>query len=188
MDKRGRPRYHDAMSIIDDIIKFNAGFVRDKKYIPYISGKFPKKKLAILSCMDTRLTTLLPAALNLGNGEAKIIKNAGAIISHPFGSVMRSLLVAVYGLGVQEIMVIGHTDCGMDKLDLSDMIEKMIRRGIPRAAISDDLGDWLHGFDGTTESIAASVKMIRTHPLIPTDVTVRGFLMDITTGGICEIG
>ena len=61
--------------------------------------------------MDTRLTELLPAALGIKNGDVKIIKNAGAIISHPFGSVIRSLLVAIYELGVYEVMIFGHTDC-----------------------------------------------------------------------------
>ena len=62
--------------------------------------------------MDTRLIELLPAALGIRNGDAKIIKNAGGVITHPYGSVMRSLLVAILELGVEEVMVIGHTDCG----------------------------------------------------------------------------
>ena len=62
--------------------------------------------------MDTRLTELLPAALGIHNGDVKIIKNAGAVISHPFGSVIRSLLVAIIELGVEEVMVIAHSDCG----------------------------------------------------------------------------
>ena len=60
-----------------------------KAYEKYAASKYPNKKLAILSCMDTRLTELLPAALGLKNGDAKIIKNAGGIIADPFGSVMR---------------------------------------------------------------------------------------------------
>ena len=60
----------------------------------------PDKKIAILSCMDTRLTALLPAALGIKNGDVKMIKHAGGVISHPFGSVIRSLLVAIFELGV----------------------------------------------------------------------------------------
>ena len=172
------------MSIIDEIIQFNNNFVEGKKYVPYLSEKVPKKKLAILSCMDTRLTELLPAALNIKNGEAKIIKNAGAIISHPFGSVMRSLLVAVYNLGVQDIMVIGHTDCGMEKLDLSELINNMKQRGV---CFDTENYDWLRGFDNIDESITASVNTIKNHPLMPRDISVRGFLMDINTGKINEI-
>ena len=67
--------------------------------------------------MDTRLVELLPKAMNLHNGDAKIIKNAGAIVSHPFGSVMRSIIVAVYQLDADEVFVIGHYDCGMTGLN-----------------------------------------------------------------------
>lgn len=66
--------------------------------------------------MDTRLVELLPHALNLRNGDVKIVKNAGALVSHPFGSIMRSILVAVYELQADEVCVIGHHDCGAGKL------------------------------------------------------------------------
>ena len=99
-------------NMIDKILKFNQEFVANKDYEKYITTKYPDKKIAILSCMDTRLTELLPAALGIKNGDVKMIKNAGGIISHPFGSVIRSLLVAIYELGVTEVMVIAHSDCG----------------------------------------------------------------------------
>ena len=67
--------------------------------------------------MDTRLVELLPAALGLRNGDVKIIKNAGGVVTNPFGSVIRPLLVAIIELGVEEIMVIGHTDCGVQHID-----------------------------------------------------------------------
>ena len=60
--------------------------------------RYPDKKMVILSCMDTRLIELLPKAMNLKNGDAKIVKNAGAIVTQPFGNVMRSILVALYKL------------------------------------------------------------------------------------------
>lgn len=103
--------------MIEDVIDYNRKFVAEKNYEPYETSKYPDKKLAILTCMDTRLTELLPAALGIHNGDAKIIKNAGGVISHPYGSAVRSLLVAVLELGVEEIMVIGHTDCGVQGMD-----------------------------------------------------------------------
>ena len=95
--------------MIDEIIQFNKAFVAEGSFKPYITDKYPNKHLAVLTCMDTRLTQLLPAALGLRNGDAKIIKNAGGIILSPFDSAMRSLLVAIYELGVNEIMVVAHT-------------------------------------------------------------------------------
>ena len=63
--------------MIKEMIEFNKKFVEDKKYEQYKTSKYPDKKIAILSCMDTRLTELLPAALGIKNGDVKIIKNAG---------------------------------------------------------------------------------------------------------------
>ncbi len=60
----------------------------------------------------------------------KLIKNAGALVSHPFGSIMRSILIAVYQLKAQEVMVIAHYDCGMAGLKAEPVIESMKERGI----------------------------------------------------------
>ena len=67
--------------MIEDILAYNKRFVAEKGYEKYITNKYPDKKIAILSCMDTRLTALLPAALGIKNGDVKMIKNAGGIIS-----------------------------------------------------------------------------------------------------------
>ncbi len=176
------------MSIRDEVLQFNHAFVAGKKYEPYLTTKYPDKHIAILSCMDTRLTELLPAALNFRNGDIKIIKNAGGVISHPFGSVIRSLLVAVYELGVNEILVIGHYDCGMQNIDPQRLIEKMKARGVRQEALDFiaycgiDAQKWLRGFDDPLASVRESVRMIREHPLVPADVTVSGYLMDPETG------
>ena len=81
--------------MIDNIIEYNKKFVAEKGYEKYVTDKYPDKKLAVLSCMDTRLTELLPAALGLRNGDAKIIKNAGGLVITPFDSSIRSLIVAI---------------------------------------------------------------------------------------------
>ena len=79
--------------MIDEILKYNKEFVEEKKYEQYKTSKYPDKKIAIITCMDTRLTELLPAALGIRNGDVKIIKNAGGVVSHGFGSVVLSFLV-----------------------------------------------------------------------------------------------
>ena len=116
--------------MIKEILEYNKQFVAEKKYEQLKQAKYPDKKIAILSCMDTRLTELLPAALGIKNGDVKIIKNAGGVVSHAFGSVVRSLLVAIFELGVEEIMVIGHTDCGVQHINSNMMIGHMINRGV----------------------------------------------------------
>ena len=105
--------------MIDEILAFNRRFVAEKGYERFITDKYPNKRIAIVTCMDTRLVELLPAALGLKNGDVKIIKNAGGTITNPFDSTVRSLLVAIYELGVQEVMIVGHTECGVQGMDLS---------------------------------------------------------------------
>ncbi|MCL2550488.1 MAG: carbonic anhydrase [Methanimicrococcus sp.] len=180
------------MSLINEILEFNQDFVADKKYEAFDTTRFPNKKVAVLSCMDTRLTELLPAALNFKNGDIKIIKNAGAMITHPYGSVMRSMLVAIYELGVNEIMVIGHYGCGMKGLDASKLLQKMEDRGITKDKIdgvrSDiDINKWLSGFENPVTSVEETVSLIKNHPLIPKDVNVYGFLIDPHTGKLDKI-
>lgn len=176
--------------MIDQILEFNKQFVESKEYEKYATNKYPDKKIAIVTCMDTRLVKLLPAALGLRNGDVKIIKNAGGTITNPFDSTVRSLLVAIYELGVNEIMIIGHTNCGVQGMDGSEMLDLMRKRGIDEEHISlmkhcgIDLESWLHGFDDTEKAVNETMDLIRNHPLVPKDVTVRGYIMDSYTGGL----
>ncbi len=122
--------------MIEEILKHNCEFVAQKGYEKFATSKYPDKKIAIVTCMDTRLVELLPAALGLRNGDVKIIKNAGGTITNPFDSTMRSLLVAVYELGVNEIMVIGHTGCGVQGMNAAEMLHLMRERGVSEEHIS----------------------------------------------------
>ena len=143
------------MTQIEEMLEFNRKFVESREYEKYQTSKYPDKKIAIVTCMDTRLVTLLPAALGIRNGDIKLIKNAGGVITNPFDSTIRSLIVAVYELGVNEIMVIGHTGCGVQGMDSAEMLDLMRERGIDEEHISlmrhcgIDLDSWLHGFDDT---------------------------------------
>ena len=180
------------MSIISDILQFNKEFVEKEEYKLYKATKYPTKKVAILSCMDTRLTLLLPAALGMKNGDVKIIKNAGGVISHPYGSVIRSLLICIYELGIEEILVIGHYDCGMQNLQGDKITEKMLKAGIRAEAIEKvkseiDYDNWLKGFDCVEQSVTDTVKLIKSHPLIPESIKVHGLLMDPETGRLDSV-
>ena len=179
--------------MIDEILEFNRKFVESKAYEQYQTSKYPDKKIAIVTCMDTRLVQLLPAALNIKNGDVKVIKNAGGVITNPFDSTMRSLLVAIYELGVNEVMVIGHTGCGVQGMDSEEMLHLMRERGVDDDHISllrhcgIDLNSWLHGFDDTPSAILETVDLVRNHPLMPKDVTIRGYIMDSVTGQLNPI-
>ena len=176
--------------MIDEILNYNRRFVEERGYERFATDKYPDKKIAIVACMDTRLVELLPAALGLRNGDVKIIKNAGATITNPFDSAMRSLLIAVYELGVTEIMVIGHTGCGVQGMDAEEMLHAMRERGIPQEHITlmehcgINLREWLHGFDDTDASVSETVDLISRHPLMPEGISVAGYVMDSYTGAL----
>ena len=179
--------------MIDKIIEYNREFVKEKKYENFITDKYPNKRIAIVTCMDTRLVELLPAALGFRNGVVKIIKNAGGTITNPFDSTVRSLIVAIYELGVEEVMIIGHTGCGVQGMDSAEIQHQMRERGIPDSHITlmkhcgIDLDQWLHGFDDTESAILETVDLVRNHPLIPKDIIVKGYIMDSTTGELSTI-
>lgn len=179
--------------MIDEILKFNEQFVAKELYKPYVTTKYPEKKIAIVSCMDTRLTGLLLAALGLKNGDVKLIKNAGGVVMSPFDSTIRSLLVGIYELDVREIMIVGHTDCGAQHLDSEEIIKKMLDRGISRDRINMmkycgiNFEQWLCGFNSLEKAVSESVQLVANHPLIPADVKVRGFVIDSVTGKLAEI-
>ena len=174
--------------MIEEILKYNREFVEREGYRQFETSKYPDKKIAIVTCMDTRLPHLLPAALGIKNGDVKMIKNAGGTITNPFDSTVRSLLVAIYELGVNEIMVIGHTGCGVQGMNAGEMLHLMRQRGIDEEHISlmrhcgIDLDSWLHGFDETDAAVLETVDLIANHPLVPKDIRVAGYIIDSTTG------
>ncbi|MCM3410889.1 beta-class carbonic anhydrase [Metabacillus litoralis] len=176
------------MGLVDEILAHNEKFVADKEFEKFETTKFPEKKLVILSCMDTRLVELLPQAMNIRNGDVKIVKSAGAIVAHPFGSIMRSILVAVYELKADEICVVGHHDCGMSKLNSESFLSKAMERGVSSEKIETvkysgiDLDQWLKGFEKVEDSVRDSVETIKNHPLLVENIPVHGLVIDPATG------
>ena len=147
--------------------------------------KYPKRQIAIVTCMDTRLVDFLEPALGIGRGEAKMIKTAGNSITGVFSETIRSLLVCIYELGVKEIFVIGHEDCGMMHSTSQSLIEKMTSRGISSDAIAmikDKLEHWTDSFEHPAENVIDAVHQIKANPLIPKDVAVHGLIVHPHSG------
>ena len=163
--------------MIEEMLAYNREFVRSGGYEKFQTSKYPDKKIAILTCMDTRLVELLPAALGIRNGDVKLIKNAGGMITGPFDSAVRSLLVAIV-----------HNDCGVAHINADMMIRHLIQRGISQDHIDMmrycgvDFEAWLRGFDCVENSVAETVELLRNHPLMPADVTIRGYIINTETG------
>lgn len=181
------------MPYVEEILEYNRGFVASKGYEAYITTKYPKKKIAVISCMDTRLSELLLPALNLKNGDAKIIKVAGAVVENPFDSVMRSIIIAIYELGVNSIFVVGHHDCGMQGMKPDAITEKMRDKSIALEKIEMkygskiDINAWLNGFHLAEDSVTDTVSFIKQHPMVPADIEIHGFVIDPVTGKLDKI-
>lgn len=175
---------------LEEMLEFNRQFVTDKKYEPYKTNSIPNKRMVVFTCMESRLVELLPRALNIQNGDVKMLKNAGAIIRKPFDSIMKSILVAVYELQAEEVTVIGHHDCGMSHVDPAALTEKMAAKGIAKETLDTlahagiDFHDEFHGFDTVEESVQQSVNIIRNHPLLPPRVKVHGLVIHPETGKV----
>ncbi|MBR0289977.1 MAG: carbonic anhydrase, partial [Selenomonadaceae bacterium] len=124
------------MSVIDEMLQTNENFRANlpEEYKAYEhedhhDSKLPKKHLAIVTCMDTRLVNFLEPALGIKRGDAKIIKTVGNCLNGVFDTTVRSLLVCIYELGVKEIAIIGHHECGMSKTTSKSLTGGMLERG-----------------------------------------------------------
>jgi carbonic anhydrase len=159
------------MSSTDESLKANAQFARD-----FELGSLPKqpaKKLAIVACMDARLT--VEQILGLQTGDAHIIRNAGGIVSD---DALRSLIISNHLLGTKEILVINHTDCGMLTFKDQDLRDKLIAAtGVDATAPAH-----FHTFSDLAENVRQQVKRVKSHPWIPKEISVRGLIYDVTTG------
>ncbi len=166
------------MTILENVLEDN------KKFVENFEGKemshHAQKKLAILTCMDCRLIDFFEPALGLERGDAKIVRNAGNSIVGE--DAIRSIGAALYNLGCEEVLVVGHTECGMAGADAEALKEKMLARGIAEEDIAKyDLAEWIGGFEDEEENVKNVVEKIKNHPLIP-DVPVHGLIIDIVTG------
>lgn len=177
------------MRILDQVLQANERFINNlsDEFVNYYAetDKMPKRQLAVFTCMDTRLVDFLEPAMGIKHGEAKVIKTAGNSVTRSFGATIRSLVVGIFELGVKEILVVGHLDCGMSNITSESLIEKMLRRNISPDAIEmikDELEDWTNNFHHPENNVVETVFKIRSNPLIPKDVPVHGLIFDPKTG------
>jgi len=175
---------------LDEMLDYNKKFVERKEYEPYRTDSIPNKRMVVFTCMESRLVELLPRALNIHNGDVKMLKNAGAIIRKPFDSIMKSILVAIYELKAEEVVVIGHHDCGMSHVDTEKLTETMKEKGVADKTLETinhsgiDLHEEFHGFETVEDSVRQSVSIIRNHQLLPETIKVHGLVIDPATGKV----
>ncbi len=151
-------------------------------------ARHPALGLAVVTCMDCRLTDWFMRAMGLRRGDAAVIRNAGA---WPAGrdDVIRSLAVAVYLQGVREVIVLGHTDCGMCSFSAAEFADALSRAGVGRSAIeSPDLRGWVGAAAPDVEvHVRRSVQDLRAAAVLPPGLLVHGLCLDTNTGEIRRV-
>ncbi len=138
----------------------------------------PGRQVSVLVCMDARLHP--EKFLGLDEGDAHVIRNAGGRASD---DALRSLIISYKLLGTREFVVIHHTDCGMLTFT-NEVLRDLLRKDLNADASGIDFLP----FSDLDESVRQDVQTIRSSPLIPDDITVTGFVFDVKTGRLREVG
>ena len=161
------------MSAIDHLIHANEGYAAR---FPGPRPLRPKLRLAVVACMDSRLD--LFGALGLEIGDAHLIRNAGGVITD---DVLRSLAISQRRLGTREIVILHHTECGMDDFDDPAF----------RAELTQESGQappWdVPGFTDVRAAVRDSIELVRGCGWLPHREDVRGFVFDVASATIDEV-
>ena len=161
------------MSAVDDFARNNEAYA-----LTHVGGlpAQPARHVAVVACMDSRMRIF--ALLGLRDGEAHVIRNAGGVITD---DVVRSLAISQRLLGTREIMLIHHTDCGM---------QKITEEGF-KAAVEAETGirpHWaVESFSDAEQDVRQSIGRLKASPFIPHKDAIRGFVFDVDTGKLNEV-
>ena len=164
------------MSITDEAIKASESHSRNFQHgdLPMP----PARKLAVVACMDARL--MPDRVLGLDIGDAHVIRNAGGIVTE---DALRSLIISHHLLGTQEIIILNHTDCGM--LTFKD--EDLHARLQEQTGVAPSAPVHFHTFSDLEANVRQQIQRVKSHPWIPDDIPVRGFIYDVRTGSLSEV-
>lgn len=164
------------MSVTDEVLKANESYAQN-----FNLGDLPMppgRKLAVVACMDARVT--VEDILGLKTGNAHIIRNAGGIITE---DALRSLIISHHLLGTQEFILIHHTDCGM--LTFKDTeLETKLQAETGAASVAPDR---FYAFSDLEADVRQQVQKVKSHPWIPDHIPIRGFIFDVKTGQLHEV-
>ena len=162
------------MTQTDDLLANNAAYA-DGFTAAEAPGR-PAKRVAILACMDARLDP--GRALGLQEGDAHVIRNAGGVVTH---DAIRSLAISQHLLGTEEIVLIQHTDCGMQTFtdeELADRLEQHAGERPPFEA---------HAFEDLEQNLRDSIRALQESPFLLKTDAVRGFVYEVETGRLREL-
>src|SRR5438132_7765068 len=168
--------------VIDEILDHNERFVQ-RNTLSSI-GHAPRRRIAVVTCMDCRLVQMFEQALGLERGDVLELRTAGATISKPeradgANDLIRSLAGGIYLLGVREVAVIGHTQCGLARTDPTVLIASMQALGVDPQPLLEKAGpkSWIGAFDDVHVNVKEVVNVIRNSPYLP-KIPVHGLVID----------
>lgn len=163
------------MTYFENFIKANQAYVdlHGRAHLPIK----PKTRVAIITCMDSRLH--VAPALGLALGDAHILRNAGGRVTD---DVIRSLVISQQQLGTREVVVLHHTDCGAQTFKNADFVADLEER------FQVDLQDRdFLPFENVEESVRQDVALLKASPIIPKDIAIFGAVYDVDTGRISPV-
>ncbi|MDT4954659.1 MAG: carbonic anhydrase [Acidobacteriota bacterium] len=165
------------MSVVDEALKANKSYTKDFAFgdLPLLP---PALKLAVVACMDARMDIF--QILRLKPGDAHVIRNAGGIITV---DAMRSLLISQHLLGTKHVMIINHTECGMQTFQ----DEKLLADLQQKSGTDTIAPTRFHAFSDLEKNVRQQIKKVRSHPWVSKEITVRGFIYDVETGKLHEV-
>ncbi|HEY3912987.1 MAG TPA: carbonic anhydrase [Verrucomicrobiae bacterium] len=173
------------MRLFEAIIQANQrALAGDSSAGVHVADYADELPVVALTCIDPRLSKLLPGALGLTDDNFIWLRNAGNILTGPLSSTMRSIAMACAIKGGREIAVIGHTDCKVSQTSSSSLIECFKTLGVPREKLPDNIADYFGLFSGIRQNVIHGVEVIRSSPLIGVNVVIQGLVIDIRTGAL----
>jgi carbonic anhydrase len=164
------------LSVTDELIQANQNFASHFDFGSLAVQ--PRRKLAILACMDSRI--LFEMCMGIHLGDAHMIRNAGGIATD---DAIRSLIVSHHLLGTEEFVIINHTDCGLLKRS-EEQLQADLRKKTGTAPAQPL---HFHAFDNLEENVREQIRKVKAHPWIPKQIPVRGFIYDVKTGRLQEV-
>ncbi|GHO89039.1 beta-class carbonic anhydrase [Dictyobacter formicarum] len=183
--------------MLQDILTHNERFLQHTS-LPHV-GHAPRKHTAVVTCMDCRLVNMFEPALGLERGDVLELRTAGATISSPEratadNDLIRSLAGGIYLLGVRQVIVVGHNECGLSKVDPTTLTSTMQALGVdPQKLIQqydlkdvNGLVDWIGAFKDVHLNVQEVVEVIRQSPFLP-KIPVYGLVIDINTGKLTVV-
>ena len=170
------PARRETMSIIDKALEANRTYA--KNYDPTL-GKRPAPKIAVVTCMDPRLSDL-PGILGLPQADLDVIRTGGPAVTE---DVLGELIVSNRILGTTEILLLNHTGCGFTTFTDEEL----------NAKLSASTGDAspapmrFFSYKDPEENTREQIKKVRSHPWIAKNIAVRGCIFDVNTGSLREV-